>query len=72
MPSVADLQPKQEFTHPDTGQRVTVDRVRVLKAGVRVYFKAHGISGWVLLPPETHIELAPERSQRDNTRRGRG
>lgn len=61
MPSVADLLPKQEINHPTTGQRVTVDKVKALKTGVRVYFKAHGTSGWFVLPPGANIELAPRK-----------
>lgn len=73
MPSVAELLPKQGISHPTTGQSVVVDRVKEVKGGrLRVFFKGYGVSGSFILPPEAHIELAPERSQRDNTQRGRG
>lgn len=68
MPSASELLPKQGINHPYTGQSVVVDRIKVIKGGVRVYFKGYGVSGWFTLPPETNIELAPERSQRDSTR----
>jgi hypothetical protein len=64
MPSASELKPKDVILHPYTGQGVTVDRVRPVKSGVRIYFKSYGITGSIILKPDAHIELAPERRQR--------
>lgn len=71
MPSASEVTPKTVVVHPTTGQDVTVDKVRAVKGGrVRVFFKGFGIKGSITLAPDTPLQIAPERRQRDNARTG--